>query len=89
MTTLFEHIADQYPPELRRKKYQYWAMLKRANEEYRQDNHHPSFSEEKAGFEQWMRDQWGVAVAVEENGYTPYYTVVDQRKYLLFEIKYG
>lgn len=88
MKDLFSHIADQYPPEIRRQKYEYWVKLKRANEEYRQNNHHDSFQEEKAQFEQWMLDQWGIDVQVEDNGYTPYYTVADPNKYLLFLLKY-
>lgn len=87
--TLFEHIVDQYPPKLKKKKYEYWRMLKQANEDYRLNNQHNTFQEEKEQFEKWMRNHWGIIVEVEADGYTPYYTVLDEKKYLLFVIKYG
>jgi hypothetical protein len=89
MSTFFEHVVDQYPPEIRKEKYEYWAMLKQANEEYRQHNEHESFEDEKICFEQWMKDRWGVIVGIESDGYSPYYTVEDENKYLLFCIKYA
>jgi hypothetical protein len=89
MSTFFEHVADQYPLEIRKKKYEYWAMLKRANEEYRQNNKHDSIEDEKACFKLWMEEQWGVRVDIESDGYSPYYTVKNKNKYLLFEIKYA
>jgi hypothetical protein len=89
LMTLFEHIVEQYPPALKKKKYEYWTMLKRANEDYRLHNSYGTFQEEKEKFEKWMKDQWGMIVEVEADGYTPYYTVLDEQKYLLFVIKYG
>jgi hypothetical protein len=86
---VFSHIADQYPPEIRRKKYQYWQRLTRANEDYRREHDHKNdFAEEKIDFGQWMRDQWGLEIDMETEGITPYYTIVDEHKYLLFVIKY-
>jgi len=89
MKDVFSHIADQYPPELRRKKYQYWQRLTRANEDYRREyDHKNDFAEEKIDFGRWMRDQWGLKIDMETEGITPYYTIVDEQKYLLFLIKY-
>jgi hypothetical protein len=86
---IFPHIADQYPPEIRRQKYQYWQRLIQANKDYRDQHDHGKDSEgEKAGFEQWMRDQWGLEIGMASEGITPYYIVVDQNKYLLFLLKY-
>ena len=89
MSDLFSHIADQYPPEIRKKKYQYWQRLTRANEEYRREHDHGGdFEGEKISFYQWMQDQWGLKIDVESEGITPYYTVVDEQKHLLFLMKY-
>ena len=85
----FEHVAEQYPPDLRERKYEYWARLKRANEDYRQNNKHNSFQEEKEQFERWMAEQWGLNIQIEADGYSPYYTVKDEKKYLLFVLKYA
>lgn len=95
MSTIFEHVVDQYPQSLREKKYQYWRMLRAANEDFRA-SHVPrvvnglsDFLVEKAAFERWMLDQWGLEVVVEQDGYSPYYTVRDEQKYLLFCLKYA
>lgn len=95
MSTFFEHVVEQYPAELKKKKYEYWRMLARANEDFRA-SHVPrvvnglsDFLAEKAAFERWMLDQWGLEVVVEQDGYSPYYTVRDEQKYLLFCIKYA
>ena len=102
MSTIFEHVVDQYPQSLREKKYQYWRMLRAANdwadaanEDFRA-SHVPrvvnglsDFLAEKAAFERWMLDQWGLEVVVEQDGYSPYYTVRDEQKYLLFCLKYA
>ena len=92
---IFEHIVEQYPADLRKTKYEYWARLKRANEDFRSNkpprvmNGYTDFMAEKRAFEQWMLDQWGLEVVVEQDGYSPYYTVIDEKKYLLFLMKYG
>jgi hypothetical protein len=95
MSTFFEHVVEQYPPELRQQKYQYWRMLRAANEDFRVQhvprvvNGYTDFLAEKRAFEQWMLAQWGLEVVVDQDGYSPYYRVVDQQKYLLFELKYA
>ena len=95
MSTIFEHVVDQYPQSLREKKYHYRRMLRAANE-YADGSHVPrvvnglsDFLAEKAAFERWMLDQWGLEVVVEQDGYSPYYTVRDEQKYLLFCLKYA
>jgi hypothetical protein len=93
--TFFEHIVEQYPADLRKTKYEYWARLKRANEDFRSNNSPrvvnglTDFNAEKRAFEQWMLDQWGLEVVVEQDGYSPYYKIEDEKKYLLFVMKYG
>ena len=95
MSTFFEHVLEQYPPELKRQKYEYWTRLKQANEDFRAShtprvvNGYTDFLAEKRAFEQWMLDQWGLEVVVEQDGYSPYYRVIDERKNLLFELKYS
>ena len=91
MKTIFQHVVDQYPQSLRERKYQYWRMLRSANEDFRsrQDSPAQPHDQEKREFQQWMLDRWGLEICVEIDGYSPYYTVVDQRKYLLFELKYA
>ena len=95
MSTFFEHIVEQYPAEMKRLKFEYWRRLKRANEDFRARhtprmvNGYTDFLAEKRAFSQWMLNQWGLEVVVEQDGYSPYYTVKDEQKYLLFQLKYA
>jgi hypothetical protein len=91
MKTIFQHMVDQYPRALRENKYRYWLMLRRANEDFRSTQGSPGqpHDQEKREFQQWMLDQWGLEICVEIDGYSPYFRVVDQRKYLLFELRYA
>jgi hypothetical protein len=85
----FEHVAEQYPPELKKKKYEYWNKLRDANADFRRDNHFDDHKDELLKFQQWMLDQWGMRIGTESQGYSPYFEIVDERKYLLFELKYA
>ena len=95
MSTFFEHVVEQYPPELKKRKYQYLRQIAQANADFRAQhvprvvNGYSDFLAEKRAFEQWMREQWGLEVVVDQDGYGPYYTVVDEQKHLLFELKYA
>ena len=95
MSTFFEHVVEQYPPELKKKKYRYWRQMAQANADFRESrppcrvNGIKDFSDELRAFEQWMREQWGLDVSMGQDGPSPYYTVVDEQKYLLFELKYA
>jgi hypothetical protein len=81
----FSHVVDQYPDELRVAKYGYWQKLRRAHQDYDQESKDQSVD----GFCRWMQDRWGLAIEIVDGGYSPYYNIVDEHKYLLFKIKYG
>jgi hypothetical protein len=81
----FSHVVEQYPQDLRRSKYEYWQKLRTANHDYARESGDPS----PEGFQHWMRDRWGLTVEMIDGGWSPYYNIVDEKKYLLFKIKYG
>jgi hypothetical protein len=83
--SFFEHVADQYPPEIRAKKYEYWQKLRLAQHDYAKSTGNPSTDD----FCKWMQDRWGLAIEIVDGGYSPYYNIIDENKYLLFKIKYG
>lgn len=89
MKTLFEHVVEQYPPEIRMNKYTYWSRLRSANADYRATHSNKDTEEEKLAFQKWMLDQWGLRVGIELEGYSPYFEILDEKKYMLFLLKYA
>ena len=87
--TLFEHIVEQYPPEIKKKKYEYWSMIREANADYRKKHQHDSVHDEIVSFKLWMEDQWGVDIELTSEGISPYYKIVEEKKYIMFQLKYG
>lgn len=85
MSTFFEHVVEQYPPDIRKKKYEYWQMLRWANLDYSKETGDAT----PEGFCKWMLEQWGLEVGVESGGYSPYYIVKNENRYLLFQLKYA
>ena len=82
--SFFEHVAEQYPNEIKRSKYEYWRKLKRAHIDFESDS-----VKTEGEFVEWMRERWGLAIEMIDGGYSPYYNIVDEKKYLLFTLKYG
>ena len=95
MSTFFEHVVEQYPPEFKKKKHEYWCQIALANADFRENrppcrvNGIKDFSDELRAFEQWMREQWGLDMTIGQDGPSPYYIVVDEQKFLLFCLKYA
>ena len=89
MISFFEHIVEQYPANIKEKKYEYWTKLRNANVDYRKIHSSDNVRDEPMKFQQWMLDQWGLKIGLESQGYSPYFEIVDERKYLLFELKYS
>lgn len=85
MSTFFEHVVDQYPPDIRKKKYEYWQKLRTAKADYDKEADAPTTQ----GFCEWMLNRWGVEVGYESAGFSPWHKIVDEKKHMLFEIKYG
>lgn len=85
MSTFFEHVVDQYPPDIRKKKYEYWQKLRWANLDYSKETGDAT----PEGFCKWMLDRWGIEVGHESAGYSPWHRIVDEKKHLLFELKYA
>jgi hypothetical protein len=66
-------------------KYTYWKKLMMEYTEYAKLVDHPLPED----FVQWMKERWGMAVVYNGDGYGAYYSVVDEKKHLMFKIKHG
>lgn len=84
-TSFFEHVVSQYPPDIRTRKYKYWDKLRIAQSEYSKT----TGDETPEGFCKWMQERWGIKVGTEAGGYSPWFDITDENKYLLFTMKYG
>lgn len=66
-------------------KYHYWKKLMKEYAEYSKLVEHPLPED----FVVWMKERWGMAVVYNGDGYGAYYSVVDEKKFLMFKIKHG
>ena len=73
---------DDHVPlwEQRRRRDEHWARLKRA----RLDSDGIS-----GNYPDWLEEQYGLRVHIENSMITDDYTIVDEKKYLLYLLKYG
>lgn len=78
-----DHLRLQ---EEKRKRDQYWRMLRLAKEEFWETRFAVSYPEE---FYDYMADSYGVKVILAEGKISPCYTVIDPKKYTIFLLKFG
>jgi hypothetical protein len=62
---------------------QWWELLQRAELDYR------ATGLPKAEFQFWLTDNWGLKIYYDYDGILPNHDVVDEKKYLLFKLKYA
>jgi hypothetical protein len=65
-------------------KYKYWQILREANREFVKK----TGSSAPEDFQKWMMDRWGIEVGLESSGYSSWFRVIDEKKYLLFLMSY-
>ena len=71
-------------------KYRYWSMLRGAYQDYYLAQEGPKIRlPMQQNFISWMLEQWGIKVHTDPLGYTEYFDIADEHKYLLFELKYA
>ena len=71
-------------------KYRYWSMLRGAYQDYYLSQEGTKIRlPMQQNFISWMLEQWGIKVHTDSLGYTEYFDIADEHKYLLFELKYA
>jgi hypothetical protein len=82
------HIQDydDDDPEIdrRRKRWDYWAALKLVRREYMEQN--KEF--DAYDFEDYLIGQYGVRMNIVNGNITDGYEIVDEKKYLIFLLKF-
>ena len=77
--------------EQRRKRDQYWKMLYQARQEYLilTDQGAAEFNMNSSAFFYYLKQNYGLQVETIDGNIAGDYAVVDEKKYLLFLIKFG
>ena len=71
------------------KRNQYWAALKEARKEYLSDNKGVYDLSSRPSMHYWVRQKYGIIMGIDSLGeYTSEYTVDDEKKFMLFQIKF-
>ena len=60
----------------------WWEMLRKAQIEYN------ATGGDKANFQFWLTEHYGLQIYYDYDGILPNHDIVDEKKYLLFQLKY-
>jgi hypothetical protein len=83
----FQDYDDDGPEmEFRKKRWDYWAALKQIRREYLQDAATVDF--DAYDFEDYIEANYGIKMNIVDGNITDGYKVMDEKKYLIFLLKY-
>ena len=89
MTTVppFQDYDDDGPEmEFRKNRWNYWAALKLVRREYQEQNKYTEF--DAYDFEDYLEGKYGVRMNIVNGNITDGYQIVDEKKYLIFLLKF-
>lgn len=93
MTRYAIHPLEQnfqtWEAERKAKRISYWMKLKKAHKDYEENECHGYYEPNLSGFRYWMERKWGISIEVIDGNFGQEYSVVNEQKFLLFEIKYS
>jgi hypothetical protein len=75
--------------EIKKKRDRYWAMLRRAKNEYLSLVDGTEYNDGINGFYYFMQQNYGLQPELIDGNLGSTYNIVDEKKYLLFLLKYG
>jgi DNA polymerase elongation subunit (family B) len=82
----FQDYDDDDPQkEFRQARWDFWKVLKVLREDYLKEQ--TEFHAED--FVEWVRSTYGFALELNATGITDNYIIVDEKKYIVFKLKYG
>lgn len=87
----FNDYDDNDPGvEFRKNRWDYWVALKRARVDYMNSLNDLSGQFDAFDFDNWLDHNYGFKINLTDNGgsITDSYVVVDEKKYLIFLLKY-
>ena len=77
--------------EQKTKRYRYWSMLRSAKYEFIKltQQETAEFDADDGAFFYYLRQNYGLQVATIDSNITEEYAVIDEKKYLLFLLKFS
>ena len=85
----FQDYDDDDPNiEQRKKRWNYWAALKQIRKEYMQDMATLDGQFDAYDFEDYIEENYGIKMNIVDGNITDGYRIMDEKKYLIFLLKY-
>ena len=88
-TNPYEENFHKWETERTRKRNEYWVMLRKARLDFQADECSNSSEHSIGAFRYWMERRWGLAIELVDGNISAGYNIIDESKYLLFQMKYA
>ena len=75
--------------EFRKKRWDYWDILKKVHQEYMTDLKDLQISFDASEFEKYVEKTYGLKMQIVDNRITDKFEIVDQKLYTYFLLKHG
>lgn len=83
----FQDYDDDDPNiDQRKKRWDYWAALKQIRKEYMRDAKNGQF--DAYDFEDYIEEKYGIKMMIVDGNITDGYKIMDEKKYIVFLLKY-
>ena len=81
---------DDDDPEIdfRKKRWDYWSALKKIRKEYMEDIQNLDGQFDAYDFEDYIEENYGIKMNIVDGNITDGYKIMDEKKYLIFLLKY-
>jgi len=85
----FQDYDDDDPEiDFRKKRWDYWAALKQIRQEYMADLKALDGQFDAYDFEDYIEANYGIKMNIVDGNITDGYKIMDEKKYLIFLLKY-
>ena len=85
----FQDYDDDGPEmEFRKNRWNYWEALKRIRKEYMQDIADLDGQFDAYDFEDYIEENYGIKMMIVNGNITDGYKVMDEKKYIIFLLKF-
>lgn len=85
----FQDYDDDDPEiDFRRRRWEYWSALKKVRQEYLADLAQLDGQFDAYDFETYITENYGVRLNIVDGNITDGYQIIDEKKYLVFLLKF-
>lgn len=84
-----DYDDDDERKEQRDRRFKYWQTLKNLREEYLKETQNSPYNLEPQVFLAWVEERYGIKPKLFDSHITDDYDIVDEKKYMMYILKYG